>query len=171
MIIFLRGINSTMERYVTWSTDVVSFTVASGSLFGGSCVGMILSDDLFPAESTGFLHEHNELIVRDFVSRFIICVNCEKLTGYKTILLRECKRHTDRRLSSIPCAVLSREGGGHPLSWPGPGGGVPRAGRCPLAGLPPPVLSCPGQGTPPPRSGQTDTCENSTLPSYYGRGR
>ena len=62
----------------------------------------------------------------------------------KTVLLRERKRHTDRRLSSTPCAVLSGGGGG--VSWVGApwlgyphpdlDGGTP--GRCP-----------PGWGTPP----------------------
>ena len=73
----------------------------------------------------------------------------------KTVLLRERKRHTDRRLSSTPCAVLYRGGRGGtpgrhplaggtlgrcspdwgtPLSWPGQG--VPQVGA-PLAGVPP----------------------------------
>ena len=65
----------------------------------------------------------------------------------KSVLLRERKRHTDRRLSSTPCAV---PGGGvtqvGPLGYPHPdlARGVPWAGP-PWLGYP---LSWPGQGYP-----------------------
>ena len=49
-----------------------------------------------------------------------------KLVENKTVFVRERKRHTDRRLSSTPCAVL----------YLGEGV-VPRA-DAPLAGVPPP---------------------------------
>ena len=51
----------------------------------------------------------------------------------KTVLLREHKRHTTRRLASTSSAVLTRGGGGNTrvLSWLGEGI---------------PVLSCPGGG-------------------------
>ena len=67
-----------------------------------------------------------------------------------------------------------------------PDGGVPEVGYPPgqvwLGVYPrwctPPGWTClrvppagPGWGTLPSRCGQTDTCENSTLPSYYVRGR
>ena len=80
--------------------------------------------------------------------------------------------------------------GGNPvlppiLTWPGwylpwTGGGLPTLGH------PSPILTWPvgggtylgqGQGVPtlgyplPPGCEQTDTCENSTFPSYYVRGR
>ena len=71
----------------------------------------------------------------------------------KTVLLRECKRHTDRHLSSTQRAVLYW-GGGHPgwvppwLGYPLPltwwGSGVHWVGA-PLAGVPP---SWPGWGVP-----------------------
>ena len=55
-------------------------------------------------------------------------------------------------------------GWGIPLSWCG--SGVPQAGT-PGWGTP---SAGPGRGTPL-RCGQTDTCENSTIPSSYVRGR
>ena len=69
--------------------------------------------------------------------------------GNKTVLLYECKRHTDRHLSSTPCAVLSQ---GHPiLTWPRGSTLAPS----PLAGVPPilawlggPWVSPPGCSTP-----------------------
>ena len=65
----------------------------------------------------------------------------------KTVLLRERKRNTDRRLSNTPCADLAggrAVGGGCPPGWGTPtpdlaggGVGVPWAGA-PLAWVPPP---------------------------------
>ena len=57
------------------------------------------------------------------------------------------------------------------LGWGVPtlaGGYLPWLGVTYL-GVPPPHLNL--ARVPPPRCGQTDTCENSTLPSCYVRGR
>ena len=62
-----------------------------------------------------------------------------------------------------------------------PPGGVVVPGQVPPRPGCPPILTWlggyltgylpPGQGTPLPPCGQTNTCENSTFPSYYVRGR
>ena len=115
----------------------------------------------------------------------------------KKVLLRERKRHTARRVVSTPSVVLPRypppgggtrtsvppRGGGTRTWVPSPprGGGVPGPRYPPWGGVrePPPAASwhsgkcCKAlwdMGTPPP-CGQTNTCENSTFPSYYVRGR
>ena len=110
----------------------------------------------------------------------------------KKVLLRERKRHTARRVVSTPSVVLP----GYPPPPPPPGGGgggtrtsvPPPPGGYPDLGTPPPpgggpgtppgclmafwemLQSIMGYGYPPP-CGQTNTCENSTFPSYYVRGR
>ena len=87
----------------------------------------------------------------------------------KKVLLRECKRNTERRILSTPSAVLSR-GGGYPTSgWES----TPPSGQ---------GLSLPGRGTPsvwgspldmagvtPNPHGRTRTCENITFPTIRMR--
>ena len=98
-----------------------------------------------------------------------------KIMCNKKVLLRERKRHTARCVANTRYVVLT----GYP---PGgvPGQVPPRGVRVPPRGVPGQVP--PGGGTwsgtppggtqtPPPPCGQTNTCENSTFPSYYVRGR
>ena len=127
------------------------------------------------------------------------CISGPKISSNKKLLLRERKRHTDRDVSSTPSAVLSQGVG--TLGYPSPcqdlaRGVVPWPGSRYLGVPPPPIGTWPGRylgggrylGVPPHQNlarpvgtlgtpstlspcGQTDTCENSTLPSYKVRGR
>ena len=114
-------------------------------------------------------------------------------TKNKKVLLRERKRHTVRRVSSTPCAVLSW-GRGYPITgcglmyptvwdWGSVTGKDPWKGHGTSGsmmgwrwGTHWKVHGTSGSmmgwrwGTPPPRCEQTDTSENSTFPSYYVRG-
>ena len=72
-------------------------------------------------------------------SYFCFFVTTTLNQNHKKVLLRERKRHTARRVSSTPPAVLS--GGGAPYPWLG-GGGVPH----PWPGYSHPDLA--GEGTP-----------------------
>ena len=119
-----------------------------------------------------------------------------KKTRNKTVLLREIPQEAYRPRHNLLKHMLSQWGypipgwgGGGTPSWPDwgypiltwPRVGVPLPpGRDlgPFTGGPPekdvgPVeVLWDGDGVPPlPRCGQTDTCENSTFPSYYVRAR
>ena len=84
-----------------------------------------------------------------------------KSKEHKTVLMRERKRHTDRRLSSTPCAALSR-GEGYPLLGGTPHPDLARGyhGQAP-PGWDTPVHLDLARVPSPPRCGQT---ENITLP-------
>ena len=112
----------------------------------------------------------------------------------KKVLLRECKRHTARRVVNTPSVVLTGypphpdlAGGVPPGRVPPPGYPPTRVPPCQgippwldLAGYPPPPTSCPmafwemlqsimGYGYPPLRVWTDKQSEAITFPSYYAR--
>ena len=107
-----------------------------------------------------------------------------KNRGNKKVLLRERKRHTARCVANTPYVVLTwfpPPGGGtrtpppprgYPVRYHLGGGGYPVRYHPPRGGYLTGYPRGGGSGYPPsPPCGQTNTCENSTFPSYYVRGR
>ena len=126
---------------------------------------------LFQWKCSKSIRKRNKLIAWES-QRFHLLTVFLNIRYHKTVLLHERKRYTARRIASTHPTVLSQGGGGYLV--PGQGGSLRKG---PGTSHWVPLERTWDQwkyygmemGYPP--GGQTDTCENSTFPSYYVRGR